>query len=260
MKQIVPLSNEIAIIEVDKFLWEISNIVFNGLTIEQKENATIDENKENLNDEKTDLDSDEETELDSDEETDSDSDIDPNIIELDDLLVEVDKIKRGIDEKKDISVFDVNYLLEKIDDRINYIEIENQSEELINKTNQLIEENKYLQTTAINYSYGVEINEILRRKIYSYPSAIKIIEELDEIYRKLVQAGNIRVEINGKIIEGKTRAAWYRAKKKIDESSVILAGGKKTKAISKINEAQVLLQQDWEIAFPGEKTPIIPNY
>ncbi len=55
--------------------------------------------------------------------------------------------------------------------------------------------------------------------------------------------------------QAKTRAAGYRAQKKLDEAAVAEAGGNPKKAARLRAEAVVVLLQDWAGAFPGEPAP-----
>jgi hypothetical protein len=60
-----------------------------------------------------------------------------------------------------------------------------------------------------------------------------------------------------KIREGKERAAWFRARKKLDDADIAEAADKKTKASRMRNEAQAMLKQDWKHAFKNEPVPVI---
>lgn len=51
------------------------------------------------------------------------------------------------------------------------------------------------------------------------------------------------------------RPAWHRAKKKLDESRVVEAGGSHIKGEKYKREAEIILKQDWTLIFPDEQPP-----
>ena len=101
------------------------------------------------------------------------------------------------------------------------------------------------------------LDVILESDIRSQVGAYDLMEQLDNISKKLKLAGILTSELTRKIREGKERAAWFRARKKLDDADIAEAAGKKIKAPRMRDEAQAMLKQDWKHAFKNEPVPVI---
>ena len=101
------------------------------------------------------------------------------------------------------------------------------------------------------------LDSILESDIRSQVGAYDLMERLDGISKKLKLADMLSPELMQKIREVKERAAWFRARKKLDDADIADAADKKTKASSMRNEAQAMLKQDWKRAFKNEPVPTI---
>jgi len=88
-------------------------------------------------------------------------------------------------------------------------------------------------------------------------SAYDLMDELEGLSKKLKQAEALTTESAGKIRAGKERAAWFRARKKLEDADIAEAASKKIKASRMRDEAQAMLKQDWKRAFKNEPVPTI---
>jgi hypothetical protein len=88
-------------------------------------------------------------------------------------------------------------------------------------------------------------------------SAYDLMDELDRLSKELKQLEALTPEVAQKIRDGKERAAWFRARKKLDDAGVAEAAGKTAKASSLRGEAQALVKLDWKRAFKNETAPTI---
>jgi hypothetical protein len=86
-------------------------------------------------------------------------------------------------------------------------------------------------------------------------SAYDLIGELERLSKELNQLEALTPEATQKIRDGKERAAWFRARKKLDDADIAEAAGKITKASSLRSEAQAMLKLDWKRAFKNETPP-----
>jgi len=98
---------------------------------------------------------------------------------------------------------------------------------------------------------------ILESDVRSQVGAYDLLEMLDDISKELKQADMLTPELMQKIREGKERAAWFRARKKLDNADIAEAAGKIIKAPRMRDEAQAMLKQDWKRAFKNEPVPTI---
>lgn len=88
-------------------------------------------------------------------------------------------------------------------------------------------------------------------------SVKKVVREVIEAQNQLKIDRKLTPELEQKIRVAMERAAWFRAKKKLDEAEVAKAGGSEHKHQKLIEEAKVLLKLDWVEIFSGEQPPEI---
>jgi hypothetical protein len=84
---------------------------------------------------------------------------------------------------------------------------------------------------------------------------LRVIRDLVDVEDALNRQNRSTPELAAQVRAAKERAAWYRARKKLDEAEVAEAGGNARKTAKLRAEAAVLLKQDWDQAFPGENPP-----
>jgi hypothetical protein len=102
------------------------------------------------------------------------------------------------------------------------------------------------------------IEAALERDFANVSSARSVITQCDRAVEALANLKRLRPEVLFMAGQAKQRAARYRHDKRIDDAEVAAAGGTKAglgKAERLRREAAVMLQQDWEQAFPGESMP-----
>jgi len=99
----------------------------------------------------------------------------------------------------------------------------------------------------------------LESEIKSQVGAYSMIEELDRIHKELEQRRMLTPDLAKSVRDGKERAAWFRARKKLDDAEIAEAAGKRIRAPRMRDEARALLKQDWKHAFPKEKPPDISS-
>ncbi len=123
---------------------------------------------------------------------------------------------------------------------------------------------KYLKDEALKVIeearkvYHIQnIDNALKVVIHSISSVERIIEELNEAYKYLLNNKLFNDEYKDKIRKGKERAIWFRAKKKLDDADVAEGGQNLKKAEKLRGEAKILIKQDWIRAFPDEEPPVI---
>ena len=79
---------------------------------------------------------------------------------------------------------------------------------------------------------------------------------LDAAVAGLKQLGVLSPTLTAMAREAKEQAAWFRARKRLDDAAVAQAGAQVGKRAFKLrSEAAVMLQQDWARVFPGEIPP-----
>jgi hypothetical protein len=98
---------------------------------------------------------------------------------------------------------------------------------------------------------------ILESDVRSQIGAYDLMERLDHISKKFKLAEILAPEVVQKIRHGKERAAWFRARRKLDDADIAEAADKKAKASNMRNEARAMLKQDWKHAFKDEPAPAI---
>ena len=226
IREIAHLGDEAAKIEADKLIWEI---------FELKKSSTTHQNNHNQ---------------------DGNSDDSDDDWGIEDTLDSLKQIEKKLRKKTRIFHDEIEYIRDNI-------------EELHDNSN-ITTNNKYftkllsIDEKAASLLSNAEINaelydleDSLMLQIHNVSSVKSIIRRLDEHTKFFREKGNLSEEILKRIRNGKERAAWIRANKKIAEADVIAAGGALKKSASLKKEAEVLLTQDWEMAFPNENPPTI---
>ncbi|HEY0073732.1 MAG TPA: hypothetical protein VGB77_06485 [Abditibacteriaceae bacterium] len=104
-------------------------------------------------------------------------------------------------------------------------------------------------------AYAQLIEETQSQAIFNTSSVQSIYRQLNEATAHLESHGILTDDLRQKIRQSRERAAWHRAKKKLSEAEVAIAGGTSAKAEKLKREAAVLIAQDWSVAFPGETPP-----
>lgn len=93
--------------------------------------------------------------------------------------------------------------------------------------------------------------------ISRYSSVEKILNDIDRNIDTIIQFGQITDSQKNKINEARTRCAWYRANKTLQEADVARSGGNQKKHDRLRGEAAAQLRQDWKRAFGNEQFPDI---
>ena len=101
------------------------------------------------------------------------------------------------------------------------------------------------------------LDTLVELDIRSQIGAYDLMNQLDAWSKKLKQAGILTPDAIQKIRAGKERAAWFRAKKKIDDADIAEAAGKRIRGPKMRDEARAMLKQDWKRAFKTEPVPTI---
>jgi hypothetical protein len=172
--------------------------------------------------------------------------------ELEDIEKMVTALENDVIRNRVDSFWDIQRIGESID-----FLPENIPEELLTRTSKLKDHAKAVIAKAIASYYTKEINECNATRIATAASINSILRKLDGIEDALSEGDAITDVLLKKIREAKERVALFRAKKKLDESSVAEAGGSSKKANKLTAEAAEILKQDWLMVFPGESTPPI---
>jgi hypothetical protein len=97
----------------------------------------------------------------------------------------------------------------------------------------------------------------LKAPISNSSAVGSILNQITNAVAFLSEKGHLTPDLKSKAREGQERAAWYRARKKLDEAEVAAGGGSESRAAKLKREAAVLLAQDWVRAFPDEDPPEI---
>ncbi len=95
------------------------------------------------------------------------------------------------------------------------------------------------------------------RDIHSVASVRAVVNDIDAAAAALSAAGLLTPALEERARAAKTRAARFRAQRRLDEAEVALAGGNAKKADRLRKEAAVMLAQDWRQVFPGEPPPAL---
>jgi DNA repair exonuclease SbcCD ATPase subunit len=219
IREISSLGDEAAIIETDKMVWEIFN----------SKPATGDDEAWERDDARDDL-----------------KGINQELTEL------RNKLKRNVQ----ISMWEVESLRERADELGNEWNAASLAE-FADELRKAKEEATTIADQAETSARLQVIDESLSQTIHNVSSVQSIFRQLKEASEFLESRDQLTDELKEKIRQGKERAAWYRAKKKLADADVAEAGGSHIKAPKLRKEAAVLLAQDWAVAFPDEEPPTI---
>lgn len=146
--------------------------------------------------------------------------------------------------------------VERLEEFIDFLP-ENIPDELITRAAKLKDRFKTVAAKAESCYYAKLIAECNASSITRASSINSTLRKLDEIEDALSEGNTLTDELSKKIRAAKERVAWYRAKKKLDESTVAEAGGNSNKANKLVSEAVETLKQDWSLVFPSETPPPI---
>ncbi|MCA1631826.1 MAG: hypothetical protein LC785_15435 [Acidobacteria bacterium] len=135
------------------------------------------------------------------------------------------------------------------------------------KKKELAEEIKGVKARAYSVADEAEISAYtnmvdacLAATFTTSASVKSILRKLNQTEDELKRGKKLTDALKQKIRKGKERAAWYRAKKKLDEARVAEAGGNIIKHDKYRREAEALLRQDWSVIFPSEQSPDVDSF
>jgi hypothetical protein len=89
---------------------------------------------------------------------------------------------------------------------------------------------------------------------------LRVLRDLIEVDSRLRAQNRLTPKIELDLRRANGRAAWYRARRKLEEAEVAAAGGNERKAAKLRAEGTVLLRQDWRQVFPGEEPPPVESF
>lgn len=226
--EISKLGEEAGLIETDKFIWEIEN----ELNVE----STDDEEGENKG-------------VDYVDGTGvwSLAEVEETINEFSDIM------KRN----KPIDIWLAEELLQRIETLEEISKRKGPKEENVDTIIALVNKGKEVGEKVLDYAYEKKVEECNKKTLFNITSIQGVIEQLDTAYDYFERKGKLTQERSSKIRKAKERAAWFRAKKKLEEAKVAEAGGRNVRASNLRGEATAILEQDWYLALPNEDAPKI---
>jgi hypothetical protein len=169
---------------------------------------------------------------------------------------EMNRIRKDINDGKRIDTRAANFLRIRID-ALDSHTLEDIGDSLRGKLQALKEQAYLVADEAEIAAYVGIIQECLKKPIRNSASAKAFIRRILDSEERLRNKNGFSDEIKATARQGKERAVWYRAQKKLKEAEVAGAGRSFLKQEKYKREAAALLGQDWEFAFPDEKAPTI---
>lgn len=235
VREIAGLDAIPALIEVDKFVWEIQ--------------------------EEHDLEIDKEEEFDEE----LSYEIEDYTNDVENLKNETKELKRDIKLKKHIYIWTVQNLRESIEE----LEVQNpnwMTPEIKDLTVSVLSEAKIVADEAEGVAtiqelesekrrHMIEVKDSSKRPVYNLMTVQSIISKCDAAIEFFSEKNIAMDDIQPLADKAKKRAALFRYQKKMNDAEALTAKGSFQKAAGARHEALVLLRQDWELAFPGEQPP-----
>jgi hypothetical protein len=237
VKEISNLGHEAAIIEVDKLIWEIVD----------REEIEID--------------------LASSDKEDLEYQVKEAEDEMEEFIRDMNDLKRDVRRGAVIDQWVVDNLRDSLenlcrdypDEVVSRLasrlkEVRDQASSLVAEAGGLA---KRQLEEAERQRHLDNLEEALNRTIYNFSSVQAIISSADQAVSYFQKSGILTDDLKEKVRVVKKRAAWFRARKKLDEAETLIARGSKIKPEGATREAKALLKQDWRLAFPKENPPTI---
>ncbi len=104
--------------------------------------------------------------------------------------------------------------------------------------------------------WACTLERLAREPLSSAAGLTKRLTTIDAAVAGLKQLGVLSPTLIAMARDAKEQAAWFRARKRLDDAAVAQAGAQVGKRAFKLrSEAAVMLQQDWARVFPGEIPP-----
>lgn len=113
---------------------------------------------------------------------------------------------------------------------------------------------------AERVALSANVEDCLTAVFANSTSVRTVLRKIINVEADLRRTKRLTDEFKEKRRNARERAAWYRAKKKLDEVRVAEASGSLLKKEKFTKQAQAMLKQDWATVFPKERTPDIGSF
>lgn len=174
-------------------------------------------------------------------------------LEINAIAADVKKCRKGL-KKRDIEYNDFAHLRELLDD-LGEGWSPNSTKQLQDQVNSLRKEGTILIDEMECKYYITQIETIASGRVkYSGGGNLIAIDKAVEFLKSKDLLTNENLKKARKVRE---EVAWARANKKLMAAEVALGSGNDKKSDRLKSEARVILKQDWQEYFPGEKPPLI---
>lgn len=234
VREINALGDEAALIETDKMIWEM-----------------LKEYKSDDDDEYED-----EEDYDVTDDTDTSTQV-PYTFRS--TQHEIDLLRSQIEAKEGESV---RYSIQRLKFSMQHSKErykQNPDKALLSAFEEVEREFEVLRKQGLAIWFEQRAKELLEHRLATAVSSASVLGHLNSLQDEAEQEMLLTEQLRETILVAKQRAAWYRAKKRLDEAEVAKAGRSYIRYDKMKAESKVMLMQDWATAFPGEKPPELPD-